>query len=402
MKLGPRGDCHLTYCTNIHPGETWPEVRAILQRYLPEVKRDIAPDRDLGVGLRLSGVAAYALQQRANFEELCALLRANGLYVFTINGFPYGTFHGRRVKEEVYLPDWQDDERLHYTNVLADLLVPLLPDNREIEGSISTVPGAFKSRAFSPAARTRIVQQLLRHVAHLVHLKEQSGRTIALALEPEPCCLLETVDETIEFFEQHLFALAAVRELAALTGLHVNAAEEALRRHLGVCLDLCHAAVEFEDPETVVSRLQGKDIRIVKMQISAGLRVAEVSNNTEQLLKPFDDEVYLHQVIERTGSRLTRYIDLSDAFAELANGKAAGEWRIHFHVPIFLEDLGEFSSTQAFIRTILKQHRARPISPHLEVETYTWSVLPERYRQEDIVPAIGRELQWVRSQLEDA
>jgi hypothetical protein len=281
-------------------------------------------------------------------------------------------------------------------------LVALLPDDSALEGSVSTVPGAFKPRASSPAARTRIAQQLLRHVAHLVHLREQTGRTIALALEPEPCCLLETIDETIEFFEQYLFAPPMLRELAALTGLQSNTADEALRRHLGVCLDLCHAAVEFEDPETVVRRLQGKGIRIVKMQISAGLRVAQVTTNTEELLKPFDDEVYLHQVIERAGSQLTRYVDLSEAFASLANSKAAREWRIHFHVPICLEGLGEFFSTQSFVRTMLKQHRAQPISPHLEVETYTWGVLPQRYRQEDVVPAISRELRWVRSQLEDA
>jgi sugar phosphate isomerase/epimerase len=400
MKLGPRGDCHLTYCTNIHPGETWPEVRGILQRYLPEVKREIAPDKDLGVGLRLSGAAAYALQQRTNFEELRALLRANGLYVFTINGFPYGTFHGTRVKEDVYLPDWQDDERLRYSNVLAELLAALLPDDSSLEGSISTVPGAFKPRAASPEATARIAQQLLRHAAHLVRLRERTGRTIALALEPEPCCLLETIDETIEFFDHYLFAPAALRELAALTGLHNDAADEALRRHLGVCLDLCHAAVEFEDPETIVRRLEGKGIRIAKMQISAGLRVAEVTANTERLLRPFDDKVYLHQVIERAGSQLTRYTDLPQAFAGLASSKTAREWRIHFHVPIFLEDFGELSSTQSFLRTMLKQHRAQPISPHLEVETYTWGVLPEQYRREGLVPAIVRELDWVNSQLE--
>lgn len=402
MKLGPRGDCHLTYCTNIHPGETWPEVRGILQRYLPEVKREIAPDKDLGVGLRLSGAAAYALQQRTNFEELRALLHANGLYVFTINGFPYGAFHGTRVKDGVYLPDWRDDERLRYTNVLAELLVALLPDDPLLEGSISTVPGAFKPRAASPEATARIVQQLLRHAAHLVRLREQSGRSITLALEPEPCCLLETIDETIEFFEHHLFAPTALREFSALTGLQNNAAGEALRRHLGICLDLCHAAVEFEAPETIARRLEGKGIRIAKMQISAGLRVAEVTANTEQLLRPFADEVYLHQVIERAGSQLTRYTDLPQAFAGLASSKTAREWRIHFHVPIFLEDFGELSSTQSFLRTMLKQHRAQPISPHLEVETYTWGVLPEQYRREGLVPAIVRELDWVNSQLEDS
>lgn len=400
MKLSPGGECHLTYCTNIHPGETWPEVRENLARYLPEVKRHIAPTEDFGVGLRLSGVAAEALRDRAAFAELGDFLRANRLYVFTINGFPYGRFHRTRVKEEVYLPDWQDEERLRYTNLLADLLAELLPEGDPLEGSVSTVPGAFKPRAQSRETVAHIASLMVRHAAHLVRLKERTGRTIALALEPEPCCLLETIDETVEFFESRLFSREATQQLADATGLLRDAAEEALRRHLGVCLDLCHAAVEFEDPTAIISPLHSAGIRIAKMQLSVGLRVANVTHETERLLEPFNDDVYLHQVVERFESGLNRYVDLPQAFRQRVSECGDREWRIHFHVPIFLDDLGEFSSTQPFLREILAQHRDSTISSHLEVETYTWDVLPEGYRKEGIVAAIVRELDWVKRQLQ--
>ncbi|MFQ5936791.1 MAG: metabolite traffic protein EboE [Acidiferrobacterales bacterium] len=400
MKLGAKGDCHLTYCTNIHAGETWAEIRGNLERYLPAVKRRVAPHEDFGVGLRLSGIAAQALREQAVLEELRSFLHTNELYIFTINGFPYGTFHRARVKEEVYLPDWQQDERLDYTNLLADLLAELLPPETVRHGSVSTVPGAFKPRAASDEAVTRIASQIIRHVAHLVRLRENTGRTIALALEPEPCCLLETVEETIQFFQNYLFTRAAVRQLAALTGLQGDAVEEALQRHVGVCLDLCHAAVEFEDPRTIVQRLKDAGIRVAKMQISAGLRVPNVTADSNRPLRAFDDAVYLHQVVERIDSQLKRYVDLPEAMAQLpANGNQR-EWRIHFHVPIFLEELGVFASTQSFLREILAQHRAEAVSQHLEVETYTWDVLPEQYRREGVVPAVVRELNWVRDQLQ--
>lgn len=396
MKLGPGGDCHLGYCTNIHPGERWPEVRANLERYVVEVKRRVSPDRDFGVGLRLSAVAADALRNRATFTELCEFLRAHGLYVFTVNGFPYGPFHGTRVKEGVYLPDWQDEERLRYTNLLADLLVELLPDN--VDGSVSTVPGAFKARVQSDDTVARIATLMIRHVAHLVRLREKTGRTIALALEPEPCCFLETIDETVGFFESRLFAAEAIKQLAAETGLQGDAAEDALRCHLGVCLDLCHAAVEFEDPQAIVSHLDNAGIRLAKMQLSAGLQIADVTPQAAERLRAFADDVYLHQVVEQSGAGLKRYVDLPEALAQRGCDRKR-EWRIHFHVPVFLQDLGDFLSTQSFLRDVLVQHRDNPLSPHLEVETYTWDVLPERYRSEDVVSAVARELDWVTTQL---
>ncbi len=397
MRIEDGSGCHLTYCSNIHPGETWEQVRENLRRYLPVVKDRLVPGREFGVGLRLSSVAGQALQAPHALAELQGFLRENGLYVFTVNGFPYGPFHGTRVKEDVYLPDWQDEERLHYTDRLADLLGELLPDG--VDGSLSTVPGAFKPRVTTPEAVARMAELMVRHAAHLVKLRERTGRKVALALEPEPCCFLETVAETVAFFQGHLFSDAAVARLRDATGLDAAAARAALGEHLGVCLDLCHAAVEFEEPAECLEQLRGAGIRVSKLQISAGLRLPNIDRDSLAALRPFDDDVYLHQVVERSASGFTRYVDLPQAFEGAADGAGEREWRVHFHVPVFLDDLGAFSSTQPFIREMLALHRRQPIAPHLEVETYTWDVLPERFRGEPVEAAIVRELRWVQERL---
>lgn len=392
---------HLTYCTNIHPGETWDEVFRNLEQHLLPVRRAVAPGKRFGVGLRLSAVAAEALRQPSTFADFRAFLAHHDLYVFTINGFPYGPFHGTRVKEEVYQPDWLQDERLAYTDLLADLLAQLLPDEEGLEGSISTVPGTFKPLAQAADAPARMTRNLVRHVAHLLEIEERSGRRIALALEPEPMCFLETIAETALFFERHLFARPAVQQLCELRGLGQGAAADALRRHLGVCYDVCHAAVEFEDPAASLARLKSAGIGVPKLQLSAALRIEQARPAMAEHLRPFDDGVYLHQVVERRPDGLVRHLDLPDALAALEQGDAAGhEWRVHFHVPVFLRQLEHFGTTQAFLQEILALHRQEPISAHLEVETYTWGVLPEVYRREEVAGAIGRELGWARDQLE--
>jgi len=397
MKVG--GGAHLTYCTNIHPGESWPEVRSNLERYLLSVKGQLAPGGPFGVGLRLSALAAGALAEPATLTEFKDFLERNQLYVFTLNGFPYGPFHGEPVKDKAYLPDWQQEERLRYTNLLADLLAELLPEGSDLEGSISTVPGAFKPNADTPDKVMRITDILLRQVAHLVQLRSRTGRTIGLALEPEPCCFLETVEETIAYFREWLHSDAAVQRLMHLTGLPRANAREALHRHIGVCLDLCHAAVEFEDAAGCLQQLRDAEVRVHKMQLSSGLRVPSVDRRTEALLRPFDDRVYLHQVVERTADGLTRYVDLADAFATLPEQRGEREWRVHCHVPVFLEDMGQFASTQSFIRDALAAHRENPITAHLEAETYTWSVLSQQYRGSSVDHAIARELSWLREHL---
>lgn len=397
----PGGPAHLTYCTNIHPGESWPEVRAAIERHLPEVKRRVSPDAPMGVGLRLAAEAAAVLaKQPDSFGWLRDFLGRHDLYVFTINGFPYGRFHGARVKEDVYQPDWRQPERLAYTNRLADLLAALLPDRPGLTGCISTVPGGFRKLADAPGALADVAEALLRHAAHLVALRERTGRMIALALEPEPMCLLETTEEAAQFFEAHLFSQAGIARFAALTGLSAGKAEEAARRHLGICSDVCHAAVEFEDPAASVARLRRSGIGVHKLQLSSALRVPRVDEAAITQLRPFDEGVYLHQVVERLADgRLRRYLDLGDAFAAFGAESGPREWRVHFHVPVFHDDLGAFVTTQPVLREILALHRREPISPHLEVETYTWDVLPPELRRTEVAEAIARELAWVREQI---
>jgi sugar phosphate isomerase/epimerase len=397
MKL--QDGAHLTYCTNIHRGETWDETHAALERYLPEVRRKIAADQRMGVGMRLSAIAAEELARPEMLERFRDFLARNDLYVFTINGFPYGPFHGTRVKEDVYQPDWRFAERLAYSNRLADILLELIADEPDLDGSISTVPATFGPFGRQPGSLPAISKNLLKHVAHLIRLREASGRTVTLALEPEPMCYLETTEGAAQFFEDHLYSLAAVTTVAELTGLSRSHAEEAVHRHLGLCFDVCHAAVEFEDAAASFERLNRSGIPVLKVQLSAALRVPNVEGGTVGQLTRFDDGVYLHQVVERRGDgSLVRFLDLGPAF-DAVEQAMGNEWRVHCHVPVFHEALPVLATTQSFLREVLLMHKRSPISRHLEVETYTFDVLPEELRSVDVATAVARELAWARDQL---
>ena len=386
---------HLTYCTNIHAGETWDEVLANVRTHVLAVKARICPEQEFGIGLRLSALAARELALPERLGSFAEFLRDNGLYVFTINGFPYGAFAGRAVKERVYRPDWLEDERVAYTDVLARILAALLP--RDMEGSISSVPGCFRARGGMTDAGPEIASRLRRHAACAWHLRETTGRTITLALEPEPHCVLETTADAVTFFAQHLFCASSVREFAKLTGLATADAERALRHHVGVCLDACHAAVEFENPDEAVARIAAGGIRILKVQVSAGLRVLAPNADSLAALERFAEGVYLHQVVVQRGTDLRRYVDLPQALADAAGhggSDPADEWRVHFHVPVFREKLGPFNNTQVFLRPFLARIARGDVCPHLEVETYSWDVLPEEHRREPVDDAIARELAW--------
>jgi hypothetical protein len=250
-----------------------------------------------------------------------------------------------------------------------------------------------------------LVTNLLRHVAALHQLREHTGRTLSLALEPEPHCHLETLREAANFLERGPLANAGVAELALLTGLSHNEAEQCVRRHLGVCLDACHMTVEFEEPASTVSLLQSRGIAINKVQISAGLRCElsgdpNVDRATLDELATFADDVYLHQVVERRGEQLFRHLDLPEAFQSYrSTAHDAREWRIHFHVPVFMKTLGRFSSTRNDLQQLLALQRTAPFSPHLEVETYTWQVLPAAIRPASLTGALVNELKWTLAEL---
>lgn len=384
------GNVNLTYCTNIHAGESWADIRTSLDDHVPSIKAAVAPDRALGIGLRLSGEAAAELRQPdmlAAFRDQLAML---GAYVFTINAFPFGPFHGVRVKEHVYLPDWRSPERVKFTADSAAVLAAILPDG--LYGSISTVPGAFKPNGYRDGAIAAMTANLMRAVTTLVGIERKSGKRIALALEPEPCCFLETVDESVAFFENVLLNPDSIGLLTTITGLNRAEAEIALRRHLGICYDACHGSVEYENPVAAMDRLLSAGIAVPKIQLSAAMRVPAMTIDMVNAVMGYDDGVYLHQTVVRGDAGLTRYVDLPDAVAAFKEGRANGEWRIHCHIPVFLADLGEIGSTRADLVAMLTALRQRSRSSHLEVETYTWDVLPNDLRTGSKSFDIAREI----------
>jgi sugar phosphate isomerase/epimerase len=385
---------HLTYCSNIHPGESWEAVSAALAAALPRVRRQLAVSGPMGIGLRLSGDAALTLEMPRHLEALLKFLESGNYYVFTINGFPYGAFHGARVKEKVYLPDWRDDARVEYTDRLARLLAKLTESRPDIEPSISTVPGAFRTASASLADAEAIAAGMLRHATALRALREQTGRTISLAIEPEPACFIETVDEAVTFFRTHLFNPKLVSRAARESGLPLEV--EDVQRHIGLCLDTCHMAVEFEDPAVAFDAVRAAGVRVAKVQVTSAIHTE--SDAGRAALAHFANDTYLHQVVERSARGLVRYTDLPDALA--SNTAAyADEIRVHFHVPLFLRSLGALETTQEYVAQVLSLLKQNGACRYLEVETYTWDVLPAEYRTDETWLAIARELDWVRRQL---
>lgn len=404
---------HLTYCTNIHPGETWPEVLEVVRSHVKAVKQRVSPHEPFGMGLRLSDRAVRTLIAAPDvLQDFRDELDREGLYVFTLNGFPYGPFHGQPVKETVYRPDWLEPERISYTQRLAGVLAALLPRDARgpgpalglLEGSISTVPGSFRGRAAAHgAALATIAENLRMAAATLARIRADGGPTMGLALEPEPHCVLETTAEAVRFFEQHLYTEASVRAFQPLTGMSRVEAAEALHRHLGLCLDACHAAVEYEAPDETLALLKKSAIPVFKLQVSAGLRVPVPSARALAVLQEFADGVYLHQTVVSRGGALVRHLDLPDALAAAGAGDIGDEWRIHYHVPVFTNEFSEGFSrlepTSAFLKELLTLFSREPLCPHVEVETYTWDVLPEALRGAPLDDAIARELAFTHNAL---
>ncbi|HEY4657882.1 MAG TPA: metabolite traffic protein EboE [Gemmatimonadaceae bacterium] len=397
MDLGG-GLGHLTYSTLVHPGDTWDEMWASLTRYVPAVKKRFAPDRRFGVSLRISGKSAERLAGDAEERaRLKAFLGENDMYLFTANAFPYGPFKGERVKELVYEPDWRTDERARYTMRVADILADVAP--ADVAPSIQSPPLGFKPRVTGPDVVDAYTRQVLGVVAHLVKLEERTGRTVTLALEPEPSCFLELSAEVVDYFTRHLYSDASATALARQTGLSKPKAQDALRRHLGTVFDICHQAVEYENIAAALKSLKRAGIPVFKLQAAAAVWIPEVTREIVEALKAYDDPVYLHQTVEKKDGKTNRYLDLPEAFAAWERDPGPREWRIHFHVPVFLEDLGDFKTTRPAIEEALRVHKADPVSQQLEIETYTWDVLPAHLKTGDITDYVVRELEWVRGEL---
>jgi hypothetical protein len=379
---------HLAYCTNIHRGESWAETFEALKTYTLAVRERVCPGQPYAIGLRLSNRAARELSDREMLVAFQKWLERNRCYIFTINGFPFGEFHGTRVKEQVYSPDWTSPERLAYTNLLFDLLAQLVPAG--IEGSVSTVPCSFKEFSIHTEELKAIRNNLWRCVEHIARVSQQSGRNMHLGLEPEPMCLLETSGETVHFFDR-------------LRAEHRN--DPRLKEHLGVNYDTCHLAVEFEEPQNAVGMFRQHDIRISKFHLSSALKVRP-TRQAREALTAFVDDVYLHQVVVcRSDGQRIIYRDLDDALiVEPRDDEtaSASEWRIHFHIPLHSPAESLLDNTADHLLGVLDLLAAEPnICSHLEMETYTWEVLPPEMKNRDVVAQLVSEYEWMLARLNE-
>jgi hypothetical protein len=395
---------HLTYCTNIHAGKNWAEDFAALQQNFPSIKQTVSPDEEFGLGLRLSNEASLSLMLDAPLAEFKAWLSTNNAYVFTMNGFPYGEFHNTVVKENVHSPDWTTDDRRDYTIRLFHILEKLLPEG--MDGGISTSPLSYRHWFNTPeelkVATRSATLNIIAVLKELVHIYQKTGVVMHLDIEPEPDGILETGREFIDWFEGDLLLLG-VPELENSFNVSAEEAKEMLERHLNLCYDVCHFAIGYENHAVVLQELAEKNIKVGKIQISAALKGnMSVAPDEKPAIKTafskFNEPTYLHQVVAlKNDGSLLRYPDLPAALEDFDQPDVQ-QWRAHFHVPISIQEIGLLESTQSDIVEVLALQKANPFTNHLEVETYTWEVLPEQLKF-PITQSISKELQWVMDQL---
>jgi sugar phosphate isomerase/epimerase len=388
---------HLAYCLNIHPGESWAEKLAVIRDKTARVREFVAPGQWFGLGLRLSAQATKELAADSGLRHAALdAFAEHQFYPFSVNAFPYGRFHAGSVKEDVYAPDWRRLERRDYTFAVADVLAGWLPEG--VDGSISTVPGSFKGWIEDEADVAAMATNLGAVAAYLAALREDTGREIHLGLEPEPSCYLETTAETVSFFKDMLWT-TGVEEVKRIRRCYTNEAEELMRRHLGVCFDTCHVALQFEDPLEALRTYRREGIRISKVQLSAALMTGGAPADWSAL-RPFAEGVYLHQVKSRlVDGNIRSWIDLPLALADDEGREGIQETRVHFHVPLFFKGNGPLASTVSTLSPdFFRELRARATS-HVEIETYTFDVLPPEMHAGDVVNSISREYAWVQDHL---
>ncbi|GAB5443895.1 MAG: metabolite traffic protein EboE [Fuerstiella sp.] len=374
----------LSYCTNVHPGQSVEEVVNGISEYTAGVRRQI--DRPMAAGLWLArDVVTELHQSEAQLERLAQTLWQHDLSCYTLNAFPYGNFHSDRVKEQVYLPDWASKDRVQYTKDCAKLLAAMLPEGAE--GSISTVPLGGRMNPTGPEFHATCLHHLVQMGRFLKDLHRETGRCIRLAVEPEPMCEMSSIpDDTVPLFRT-LFEMA-----------DALSCEDTVREYIGLCFDVCHQAVLFEQIPRSIDQVIDAGIRINKVHITNAVELIRPAENAagREVLQTFVEPRYLHQTYAKTSSG--KILSRTDLLTEDIQKSPADEflqaeaWRVHFHVPVYADELGPLRTTRADLQAALRRVAMMEYAPHLEVETYTWPVMPDATEQKGLVDQISQEI----------
>lgn len=391
MKLNKPSNHHLTYCLNVHPGESWQENLQAIKSEALQVKSALAPQEPFALGLRLSALAASELRKDDNLVYFKKFLADNDCYIFTINGFPYGNFHKGVIKEQVYAPDWATTERLTYSLNLLEILSELLPS--KMNGSISTIPISYKYWKWSEES---VAANLATFIIKAAEKEKECGVRICLGLEPEPDCVLGSCNEVLDFFQ--IFCVEKIIPILKKISQTADYAEGLLHRHLGVCFDTAHFSVEFNNLCQSKEALQNAGINICKWQISAALQCHD-SCEVRKRLKPFANTTYLHQVKSLKDDKIISYKDL-DIVLRTPQNSITNIWRIHYHIPLFWAGDTKLQSTRSeivkLLRELLKQEGSQ-----LEIETYTFAVLPKEMQIACFTTGIIKEFQWLLEEIKN-
>ncbi|HBC87764.1 MAG TPA: hypothetical protein DCZ94_12485 [Lentisphaeria bacterium] len=363
---------HLCYSMNVFPEKDWLAENSEIRKKVLSLRRKVtgSDSAKFAIGLWFDAETACEFRRKAKLQEFKKWLSDNNLYVFTFNAFPYGNFHGRPVKKKVYLPDWTTKERLKYTCMIADILAELLPEG--ITGSISTLPGAYMANIKSDNQIAKVAANLLAATRYLSKIYGKTGKKIILGIEPEPDCFWETPFEFIGFYRKYFFSWP--RE----------------KKYLGICYDTCHQEVLMTEPGKGLKKLLAHKIPIAKFQLSAALKAPDRAS--KKALAKFADEVYLHQtrVLEKDWT-ISKYPDLPKA---LASADKSRPWTVHYHVPIFTTNLpGGLLTAKKELEEILK---TAGDTSNFEIETYTFSVLPDKMKELGVINSMKKEYEWVK------
>ena len=403
MKLGSYKQFDLTYCSNIYSGDTWQEIFLNLKENIPKLSTKLSQNEAFGIGLRLSNNAASELLENNNLLIFEQWLNNNNYYIATINGFVYGDFYKTNIKEKVYQPDWTTIERINFNFKLIEILRRLDATQKDV--GFSTSPLGYK---FSQDINNKklfndlVVYHLFSLVKKLIQINQEQGKTIHIDFEPEADCRLENIEDIIDFFEKFLLVDLASK-LAQELNISLTKAKNHILKHIRICYDICHQAVQFEDHIKNFEKLNNYGIEIGKIQLSSALEIRVQKNKLDNLkkdLNKFRDNIYLHQVvIKKLDSSFIKYRDVPEALEKFEDINES-LWRIHYHLPIFAENYNNFFTTSKEIKTIINVIKYSSIVSCLEIETYTWEILPEALKL-DLISSIVREYEWIIKQFNE-